>query len=170
MSSDSTISTRITRTCHGWSVRSGEVWRSGKVRSRKVWESRLYSVSAWPSRSDPVVSHFHKCAVEDEAICTAIEQALHEHRGMTDLEICVECLFFYRPLSRNSIDFFWRLHSIVRLSRGTSSPLKEKEYDIAACPLFVVVREVMQKVWDPVLLSYSAMFHLWWPWIIIVLE
>jgi len=41
---------------------------------------------------------FTKCAVEDEAICTAIEQALHEHRGMTDLEICVECLFFLQAI------------------------------------------------------------------------
>jgi hypothetical protein len=73
--------------------------------------------------------------VEQETVHISVEKALQRHNGLTDLEIHVE-----NTLSRKSINFCWRLDSIVRGNRATSRPEEAELHDTTTCPPFVKVR------------------------------
>ena len=74
-------------------------------------------------------------AVMTKNILGAVERALKRHRGLVELEVSVR-----NPLSPNTIDFCWRLYSVVRRNRATGGvgvrPEEDDLHDTAACPFF----------------------------------
>jgi hypothetical protein len=84
---------------------------------------------------------FTKTALEREYILLAVEEALQRHCGLVDLKVHVRVR---NPLSQSTIDFCWRLYSVVRRNRNAVGlgvrPEEAGFYDTTTCPFFVKVR------------------------------
>lgn len=79
---------------------------------------------------------------ETEEIHIAIEDSLQAHNGLVKLK--VRLYLFTSSLTQKSIDFLWRLHSIIRRNRVAISgvtvrPEEVELYDTAACPYFASI-------------------------------
>ncbi|KAN0074388.1 hypothetical protein V8E54_008325 [Elaphomyces granulatus] len=107
---------------------------------RSDWKQHLLVLIQF-LRDHPDLTHlcldFGGRAVEAKKVQIPIETTLRGHNGLTNLEVSVQ-----KPLSKEGIDFCWRLYFIViRQNRAAARPEKTELYDSKTCPSFVKVRE-----------------------------